>query len=226
MPADVDDIVVLDTTTDFPEMVNTDSAGDPIDTPYPGLDRTKHRDADAWNVLVAAFVVVQEALQGIKTWLFGGSEGGVALADADSFLFLDATDSTVKRGLLSRISTYIQSAVPIAWGTYTPTATLTTNVDAATPAESLYVRVGTIVLGGGYISIDPTAASNIEVQVTLPVASNFSGAENAVGVLQSGASSSGNRVFADTTTDRLRLLGVATGTSNATWVYLYAYKVI
>jgi hypothetical protein len=37
------------------------------------------------------------------------SEGGVALADADTFPFIDATDSTEKRSLLSRLWTYIQS---------------------------------------------------------------------------------------------------------------------
>jgi hypothetical protein len=76
VPADVDDIVVLNTTTDFPEMTNVNSAGDPIDTPYPGLDRTKYRDADQWNELVAHVKTLQEAVQGIKTWLVGEGTTG------------------------------------------------------------------------------------------------------------------------------------------------------
>lgn len=65
----------------------------------------------------------------------------------------------------------------IASGTYTPTLTGTTNVDAVVVqgADWVYMRVGNVVTVSGQINIDATAASTTtSVRVQLPIPSSFS----------------------------------------------------
>lgn len=64
----------------------------------------------------------------------------------------------------------------VASGTYTPTLTGTTNVDAVVVqgADWVYMRVGNVVTVSGQINIDATAASTTtSVRGTLPIASAF-----------------------------------------------------
>jgi hypothetical protein len=227
VPADVDDIVVLNTTTDFPEMTNVNSAGDPIDTPYPGLDRTKYRDAAAWNALIAAFVVVQEALAGIKAWLFGAgtSEIGGGLADADSILLLDATDGVVKRALLNRITAHIVAAIPIASGTWTSAGVATTNIDTIGSISGYYVRVLDRVLAFGQVAVDPTAAAFTRFGMPVPVASNFGGVTDAVAWVGGEGTTSG-RAAADATNDRLDCVYTTNSAASNTQYLIALYRVI
>jgi hypothetical protein len=160
----------------------------------------------------------------VLTKLAAISEGGVALAGADSFFFYDVTDSTIKRSTLDRIGTFLLAYFPIAWGTWTPTTTLTTNLDAATASVGMYLRVGSITIAGVKLSIDATAASAIELGISLPVASNFSDSTQLFGVL-TGAMTAG-RIFSDATNDRAQAYATATSTAAVDGGAIFVYRVI
>jgi hypothetical protein len=67
-------------------------------------------------------------------------------------------------------------------GRWTPTATLGTNVAAATPGSMHYARIGDEVFFAGRITIDPTAAGFCALELTLPIASDFTSLTDAAGV--------------------------------------------
>lgn len=62
----------------------------------------------------------------------------------------------------------------IASGTYTPTLTNISNLDASTSAGCQWMRVGNVVTVSGVIQANPTATGLTELGVSLPIASNFS----------------------------------------------------
>lgn len=61
----------------------------------------------------------------------------------------------------------------ITSGTYTPTLTNTTNVAASTAYACQYMRVGGVVTVSGMVNIDPTAAGQTVLTMSLPVSSNL-----------------------------------------------------
>lgn len=112
-------------------------------------------------------------------------------------------------------------------GTYTPTITNITNVAASTPYLAHYVRIGNQVIVTGLVDIDPTAAAQIEIDISLPVASNFAASTDCSGVTSCGTdpSRAGN-VAGNSTTDRARLTFTPTLIDNRTSGYQFMYTVI
>jgi hypothetical protein len=145
----------------------------------------------------------------IRSKLFTSpSEIGGTLADGDSLVMSDASDSgTVKTTLLSRIATYIQTALPIAAGTWTPTCTSVANLDGNPTATGYYLRVLSIVIAWAEVTIDPTLAATTTRWLMSPaVASNFTVSANAIGAVLSNAFTSAYG-FADATANEIELLG-------------------
>lgn len=66
-------------------------------------------------------------------------------------------------------------------GTYTPTLTNTTNVAASTAYLSNYYRVGNYITVFGRVDIDPTAAGAVVLEMSTPVATNFTSTIQAAG---------------------------------------------
>lgn len=113
-------------------------------------------------------------------------------------------------------------------GTYTPTLTNVTNVDASTAYSCQYMRVGNVVTVSGRIAIDATATGPFEVRVTLPVASNFANANEAGGtfIVSGSAGFAGGSVYADVSNDVFVFNGVAAGTANLSYYFTATYRVI
>jgi len=115
-------------------------------------------------------------------------------------------------------------------GTYTPTLTNTTNIDASTPHECHYVRVGPTVHVFGRVDIDPTAASSgIVLGVSLPIASNFTSQYDCSGTvvgLPSGYTQSAGAIRADTTNDRAEVALVAQVNTNTTYMVSFGYRIV
>ena len=103
-----------------------------------------------------------------------------------------------------RVAALLQSAGGITWtyndgagtltpaldkvtdsGTYTPTYTHVANVDATTAYSCQYLRVGDEVTVSGRVDIDPTTAAGTQVQigVSLPIASNFANSNECGGTI-------------------------------------------
>lgn len=153
------------------------------------------------------------------------AEIGGALADADTVVVYDASASLQKTSLMSRISTYVMSKIPIVASTWTPTLTAITNLDSVANGTGIYIRIGAVVLVAFYADIDPTAAGVVNFQATLPVASNFAGAKEALGVL-SGADVSLTRIASDSATDKLNVFATAAGTASSAVYGVALYQVI
>lgn len=128
--------------------------------------------------------------------------------------------------LTSAQHTSLTSLPTIAAGTYTPTLTNVTNLDASTAYQAQYIRIGATVTVSGKVDVDPTAAAATELGVSLPVASNFGANEDCAGVAHQQAAQEGGAISADTANDRASLQFLATGTASRTMYFTFTYQVI
>lgn len=112
--------------------------------------------------------------------------------------------------------------------TYQPTITNTTNIDASTTATCNYMRVGNVVTVSGAISVDPTAdgGTPTEARITLPIASNFSGAENCVGFLHNAAHTEFGLVAGNAAADLAALTWLSQSTTDHTIYFHFTYRII
>ena len=91
----------------------------------------------------------------------------------------------------------------LASGTYTPTLTNVTNITSSTAYVCQYMRVGEVVTVSGRLDIDPTAAGDVELGVSLPLASNFTAEENCGGVaVNHSTTESAMAILGDATNNR------------------------
>jgi hypothetical protein len=113
-----------------------------------------------------------------------------------------------------------------AAGTWTPTASSLTNLDATTSYICHYIRVGNQVIFSGAIDLDPTATGTASVLLTLPIASNFAAIADASGVAQNRTATASGVIYADTANDRLKLEIETSATANTQVYFSGAYTVI
>lgn len=110
---------------------------------------------------------------------------------------------------------------------YTPTLNNTTNVAASTAYPANYVRIGNSVLVNGRADVDPTAAGQVVLGLSLPIASDFtsdqdlSGSAAAIAVAGQSAG-----IHADTTNNRALIEWIAVDTANRAMYFWFMYRVI
>lgn len=108
-----------------------------------------------------------------------------------------------------------------ASGTYTPTATIVSNLDSVTPGVMHYIRVGSRVFVWGDITYDPTAASAVSYRLTLPIASNLASATD----LSGNGGSWATRTVGDPTNDAALVTSNNSSTSAISNALLFGYEV-
>ena len=113
-------------------------------------------------------------------------------------------------------------------GTYTPTLTNVTNVSSSTAEALQYMRVGNVATVSGRVRVTPTAAGEVDIRISLPVASNFT-AVNQLG----GAGGSTVGVYnipcalqGDVDSDVATLRFTATSSSERFMSFTFTYRVI
>jgi hypothetical protein len=113
-------------------------------------------------------------------------------------------------------------------GTYTPTLTNTTNIASSTAAVCQYMRVGNVVTVSGTVTIDPTATGRIVMGMTLPIASNFAGANECGGTFASSGTTTVNvgSIAADSTNDRATFDGVTADAASRVYAFSFTYRII
>jgi hypothetical protein len=114
-------------------------------------------------------------------------------------------------------------------GTYTPTLTNTTNIAASTASVCQYMRVGNVVTVSGTLDIDPTATGRIVLGMSLPIASNFSGANNLGGTFYATGAvtgTNGGGTQGDATNDRAEFDGQVADVANRRYAFSFTYRVI
>jgi len=112
-------------------------------------------------------------------------------------------------------------------GTYTPTLTNTTNVAASTSYQAQYMRIGNTVTVSGRVDVDPTAAGQVVLGITIPITSNFGAVEDCAGVaFCTTVAGMGAALYADTTNDRASLEYIAVDLANRPLYFTFTYQVI
>jgi hypothetical protein len=116
----------------------------------------------------------------------------------------------------------------LAGGIYTPTITpVANNNNPVTGGEWIYTRVGSIVHVAGIVSITPAQqATSTQVRISLPVASNFTGAGQLKGVANTTNVSQSAIVKADVTNDEALIEFVAPDNVLRAWYCVFMYRVL
>jgi hypothetical protein len=120
----------------------------------------------------------------------------------------------------------------IASGTYVPTLTGVTNVLSTTQAICQWIRVGNVVTVSGLFLARSSSNALTEVDIALPIASNFTAETNCAGVAQCHDTGGGGLpgphapILADNTNDRARVLFVTTqSASEDKYFFTFTYVI-
>jgi hypothetical protein len=111
-------------------------------------------------------------------------------------------------------------------GTYTPTLTNTTNITSSTASGCQYMRVGNVVTVSGQVAVTPTATGNTLLGISLPIASNFTGAQQLGGTAMAQTTTQGAILYGDATNDRVVFRLQAAATTALTYAFSFTYQVL
>jgi len=151
-------------------------------------------------------------------------------------LYIDGTPlliNTVSGGAIQTAGTFQvgSGGTPIgiiSTGTYTPTLTNTTNIDSSGVSDTfIYTRIGNIVHISGSVTINTTAAGDAQtsLEISLPIASNFSTFYQAQGVGTCTTAQRGGIVFSQPTNDRLLFQFASEGTVEREYMIIAQYAI-
>lgn len=113
----------------------------------------------------------------------------------------------------------------IASGTYTPTLTNVQGTSSLSEASGIWMRVGNVVTMTGRFKSVSASSSYAKVNVSLPIASNFSEKQHCFGFVQTSLDSvPDGTIFADTANDQI--LASYVGTTIETIVHFSATYII
>lgn len=129
--------------------------------------------------------------------------------------------------IIEDTGTEIGPLAQLAAGTYTPTLTNTTNIATSSVGGTfIYMRIGNVVHVAGVVSIDPTAAGNTVLNISIPIASNFANTGQANGVGTAQATNTAGQISSDVANDNVQLTFQATDIANRTWRVQFMYQII
>jgi len=115
----------------------------------------------------------------------------------------------------------------ITGGLYTPTLTNTTNLAASTAYECQWQQTENTITVSGRVDVDPTAAGQCVLGLTIPVSSQFDAVEQLAGTAVSPAvAGQCAALYADTTNFRATMEWVAVDTANRAMYFTFTYRII
>ncbi len=116
----------------------------------------------------------------------------------------------------------------LAAGTYTPTLTSVSNVDATVAYDAFYIRVGNFVYVTGAMDVDPTAAAGTSttVGISLPVASNIGAGTDCLGLVVGATVAETGRIDGDAANNRASAIFPAQSASDHGLRFHFSYRVI
>ncbi len=143
------------------------------------------------------------------------------IADARFPATLPAVSGAALTGLLSTQLGDVSSS------TYTPILTNSVNVAASTAYSCQYLKVGSVVTVSGQVDVDPTAAGDTQLGISLPVASNFANANECGGCAAApGIAGQSAGILADAANNRATLQWTAVDVTNQAWRFSFSYRII
>lgn len=114
-------------------------------------------------------------------------------------------------------------------GTYTPTRSAETNLDAnVTMFQAQYSRVGKVVTVSGRFTADPTlTATATSFEMSLPIASNIGAVEDLAGVAFCGAiAGQGAQISGSVANDTAVVSWLAGDVTSKSWSFIFSYEII
>jgi hypothetical protein len=140
---------------------------------------------------------------------------------------LPSADGAANTALVTDGSGNLSFGNVITSGTYTPTLTNVTNVDASTAYACQYTRIGNMVTVSGKVTIDPNSTSATELGMTLPIASNLANEEELAGTAaDNGNNNHAVRIKADATNNRAAFVFTPSGNGSADYAFMFMYQII
>lgn len=182
------------------------------------LDPTSVTDAAATSPIITG--------DGVANWICDfrsvnrPSAFGITISNGSVHTRLDTAKA------YDRIASAWYERVVQSTSGYTPTATIITNLDAATPSFCSYYRVNDMVHVFGQMTFDATASGTISARITLPVASNFTANRQASGTFDSSDGTIHGSIGGDTTNDQLIFSGNSSVTSARACSFLATYLIV
>jgi hypothetical protein len=135
-----------------------------------------------------------------------------------------ATATPTQAGLVAPYSSEVDA--PISSGTYTPTVTVLSNIDASSNSFARWTKVGKMVTVFGYVDIDPTASgASTAFELTLPVASAVVAA-TLIGQGSGAGLVSNPNLQIYGSSGKAQVAYLSTATTNQTLNYSFMYEVI
>lgn len=115
----------------------------------------------------------------------------------------------------------------ITSGTYTPTLTNVTNLDASSVTLCQYMRVGNTVTVSGKITVDPTATGTVQLRLTLPIASALTQSFQVAGTAAaSGIAGQVAAILGDAANDEGFLQFVTTDVTSQAMYFSFTYQIL
>jgi hypothetical protein len=114
-------------------------------------------------------------------------------------------------------------------GKYTPTLTNVANLDASTAYECQWLRVQDMVTVSGKVDVDPTAAGNVQLGISLPpfTPSNFAAEEDCAGAAAAPAiAGQSAAIRADAANNRAEMVWIAVDLTNQPMFFSFTYQMI
>lgn len=161
--------------------------------------------------------------------LSGDTSGTVTIRPASAagtytLTLPDNDGTTADQPLITNGSGTTSWGPVLASGTYTSTLTNVTNVSSSSQVAYTYQRIGSIVQFAIRVSVTATGAGATELGLSIPVSSNFSSADNAIGTVTSSLEI--GTLDSDSTNDRLRLTYSAQGAGTEVFSITGQYQII
>ena len=119
-------------------------------------------------------------------------------------------------------------ALELAAGQWTPTTNNIANLDSSSVAEGQYMRVGATVTGSIQLTVDPTTANtSTQLELDLPIASNFGATSDAAGSCGSpDIEDEVGAIRADITSDELEVLWITNSAASHELDCSFSYQII
>jgi len=111
-------------------------------------------------------------------------------------------------------------------GTYTPTLTNTTNITASTAYQCQFMRVGNIVTVSGKADITATLGLATQLDISLPIPSNFGAQEDCAGTASASAVNEQASMRGSVANDRAEVNYIAISLVSQPWYFTFTYEVI
>lgn len=188
--------------------------------------------AGAYDMHPGLLVVVEAGTANADTiWLCTSNRGGTLGTTAITFAQqtpLGGVSAFALTLLDDTSATAALATLGVVAGTYTPTLTNTTNLDASTAnANTMYVQIGAHVVVFGTLSADPTASGALcALGVSLPIASALSASSQLGGTGAIRNSVDGVRIIGDSTNDRALFEWFANSANSNTMSFIFGYTVL